>query len=122
MASVERRLPDPEATERLGRQLAAVLPAGGVVFLQGDLGAGKTSVARGILRGLGVEGPVKSPTYTLIESYAVGQGRWVHHLDLYRLADAGELEWLGLRDLFTERSLVLIEWPERGRARCRRRT
>jgi len=114
MASIERRLPDPEATERLGRRLAAVLPPGYVVFLRGDLGAGKTSVARGILRGLGVTGSVKSPTYTLIESYALGEDRWVHHLDLYRLAEPGELEWLGLRELFTDRNLVLIEWPERG--------
>lgn len=114
MPSTEHRLPDPASTDRFGRRLAQVLGPSGVVYLIGDLGAGKTSIVRGLLRGLGVEGPVKSPTYTLIESYPVGEGRWVHHLDLYRLADAGELEWLGVRDLFGAGSLVLIEWPERG--------
>ncbi|HJT98210.1 MAG TPA: tRNA (adenosine(37)-N6)-threonylcarbamoyltransferase complex ATPase subunit type 1 TsaE, partial [Rhodanobacteraceae bacterium] len=79
----------------------------------GDLGAGKTTFARALLKSLGVGERVKSPTYSLIESYRAG-ALDAHHLDLYRIADAGELEWLGLADLWTPRGLVLVEWPERG--------
>jgi tRNA threonylcarbamoyladenosine biosynthesis protein TsaE len=114
MDSIERHLPDAAATDRLGAALAERLAPGCVIYLQGDLGAGKTSLARGFLRGLGVSGPVKSPTYTLIESYPVDDERWVHHLDLYRLADPEELEWIGLRDLLTGAGTLMIEWPERG--------
>jgi tRNA threonylcarbamoyladenosine biosynthesis protein TsaE len=84
-----------------------------VIYLRGELGAGKTALARGILRGLGHRGAVRSPTYTLIEPYDALRPR-VFHLDLYRLGDPEELEYLGLRDLLTGDSLMLIEWPERG--------
>ena len=87
--------------------------SGGVVYLVGTLGAGKTTFARALLRALGVGARVKSPTYTLIESYVAGD-LTAHHLDLYRIAAAEEIEWLGLRDLATGAQLWLIEWPERA--------
>ena len=108
------RLDEP-ALVSLAVRLAPALAAGGVVFLAGDLGAGKTTFARALLRALGVGARVKSPTYSLIESYEVG-ALTIHHLDLYRIADPGELEWLGLADLAVEPYLLLVEWPERGRA------
>lgn len=89
---------------------------GAVIFLQGELGAGKTTVARGLLRALGVTGAIRSPTYTLLEPYEL-PGRQLVHLDLYRLADERELESLGLRDYPAERCWWLIEWPERAGAR-----
>ena len=97
----------------LARRLAPAARNGGVIHLQGDLGAGKTTFARALLTALGAGKRIKSPTYSLIESYALA-GFDAHHLDLYRIADAGELEWLGLADLWTERALVIVEWPERG--------
>jgi tRNA threonylcarbamoyladenosine biosynthesis protein TsaE len=105
-------LPDADATEQLGAQLAAsVTPA--VVYLIGDLGAGKTTLVRGLIQTLGYTGKVRSPTYTLVEPYACAAIP-VFHLDLYRLTDAEELEWLGLRDLLEQPALLLVEWPERG--------
>jgi tRNA threonylcarbamoyladenosine biosynthesis protein TsaE len=106
-------LPDPTATDRLGQQLAATRPERAVVFLHGDLGAGKSSLARAMLRALGVTGTVRSPTYTLIERYPLAGGEAVH-LDLYRIAAADELEFLGLDSLAPEADLWLVEWPERG--------
>ncbi len=107
-------LPDEAATLDMGRRLAEVLRRHpGLVRLFGDLGAGKTTLVRGILRGLGHAGPVRSPTYTLIEPYE-DLVPPVYHIDLYRLADPEELEWLGYRDLAAGSALVLIEWPERG--------
>jgi tRNA threonylcarbamoyladenosine biosynthesis protein TsaE len=106
-------VPSAEAQEDLGRCLALCAPRPFVVYLEGDLGAGKTTLVRGFLRGLGHAGNVKSPTFTLIEPYDVPSGP-VFHLDLYRLADPEELEYLGLRDLLGERSVLLVEWPERG--------
>ena len=111
--------PDEAATESIGASLARGLPAGIEralrVHLQGDLGAGKTTLVRGFLRALGVSGAVRSPTYGLVEPYAVA-GRAVLHLDLYRLADPAEVEALGLRDHDEPGAVWLMEWPERGAA------
>ena len=97
----------------LGSALARCIDAGCVIFLHGDLGAGKTTLVRGFLRQKGWEGPVRSPTYTLVEPYPV-DGSTVYHLDLYRLGDPEELEYLGLRDFLNDSSMILVEWPERG--------
>jgi len=111
---MEFYLPSEAAQLDCGRALAERLRGRtGVVFLRGDLGAGKTTLVRGLLRALGHLGSVRSPTYTLIEPYEVGDQR-IHHLDLYRLGDPEELEYLGLRDLLDGEGLVLVEWPERG--------
>ena len=105
-------LPDTDATESLGRILAMSRPPRAVVHLHGDLGAGKSTLARALLRALGVHGAIRSPTYTLVERYPLGDGTEAFHLDLYRIADAGELEFLGLDP--GEGALWLVEWPERG--------
>lgn len=110
---VVQRVPDVEAMERLGARLAALLGAGTVVFLRGELGAGKTTLVRGVLRGLGYADAVKSPTYTLVEPYTL-RGRTIYHFDLYRLNDPEELEFLGVRDYLEGSGICLIEWPERG--------
>lgn len=99
-----------------GAALARRLSVNAVVFLEGDLGAGKTTLARGILRGLGFEGSVKSPTYTLVEPYEFS-GIQVYHLDFYRIEDPEELEYIGLDDVFGETAIKLIEWPERAQGR-----
>lgn len=105
------RLPESDATEALGRALAATRPAHAVVHLQGELGAGKSTLARALLRELGVQGAIRSPTYTLVERYPIAEGEaW--HLDLYRIGDAGELDFLGLDDAVA--TLWLVEWPERA--------
>jgi tRNA threonylcarbamoyladenosine biosynthesis protein TsaE len=107
-----------EQMQAIGARLAVALvaadePAPVVVALTGDLGAGKTTLVGGLLRALGHSGPARSPTYTLIEPYQLG-GRDVNHCDLYRLRDPSELDDLGLRDLLTPRSVLLVEWPERA--------
>ncbi len=108
-------LSDAAATERAGAALAAWMQprTGGVLFLCGELGAGKTSLARGLLRACGIEGPVRSPSYTLVEPYQ-SQGHTLLHMDLYRLRDPEELEGLGLRDFAPDQAWWIVEWPERG--------
>lgn len=96
-----------------GAALARCLPRTGVVFLCGDLGAGKTTLARGILQGLGFSGRVKSPTYTLVEPYSFS-GTQVYHFDFYRINDPRELEFIGLHEILDASGLKLIEWPERA--------
>ena len=91
----ERWLPDADSTDALGAALARTRPANAVVHLHGDLGAGKSTLARALLRALGVQGAIRSPTYTLVERYPLSDGGEAWHLDLYRIADAGELEFLG---------------------------
>ncbi|HET6546481.1 MAG TPA: tRNA (adenosine(37)-N6)-threonylcarbamoyltransferase complex ATPase subunit type 1 TsaE [Rhodanobacteraceae bacterium] len=97
----------------LAARLATRAARGGVIFLEGELGAGKTTFARALLRALGSTERIKSPTYSLIESYRLGQLN-AHHLDLYRIARAEEIEWLGLAELIEPGVLLLVEWPERG--------
>jgi tRNA threonylcarbamoyladenosine biosynthesis protein TsaE len=110
-------LPEPAATEALGAALAQAfqqLPGGSAVFyLHGELGAGKTTCARSLLRTLGVSGTIRSPTYTLVETYPLGRLTCVH-VDLYRVQGPAEVDELGLRDYFGSDCLLVVEWPERG--------
>ncbi len=120
LAPSSRHLPDEAATLAFGRELAELLSAAdgfnrdALVYLQGELGAGKTTVVRGILRAMGFVGPVKSPTYTLLEPY---DELLVFHFDLYRIADSRELDFIGIDELLTAQAIKLIEWPERGAPR-----
>ena len=107
-------LPDTQATEQLGVQLWTLIPARALVFLCGNLGVGKTTLVRGYLRAGGFLGTVKSPTYTLVEEYALGE-RKICHFDLYRINDPEELEWIGIRDYLSQEGDCFVEWPDKGK-------
>ncbi len=102
-----------EAMLTFGKQLAAELQQGAIVFLLGELGAGKTTLVRGFLRARGYKGTVKSPTFTLMEPYEL-DGQKIYHFDLYRLSHPDELEYMGIRDYFDNQAICFIEWPEHG--------
>lgn len=102
-----------QETELFGAALWRTLPPKCLIFLNGDLGAGKTTLTRGVLRAAGHQGTVKSPTYTLVEEYELATGK-LFHFDLYRLKDPEELEWIGISDYLEQNSLCFIEWPELG--------
>jgi len=106
------KLPDAAATEALGAALAPGVAPGRVLHLRGDLGVGKTTVVRGVLRALGHDGKVKSPTYTLVEPYALSSLN-LYHFDFYRLKNAAEWESSGFREYFGPQAACLVEWPER---------
>jgi tRNA threonylcarbamoyladenosine biosynthesis protein TsaE len=111
---MQKYLDRTEETEQFGAELFKSAPSKCLIFLQGDLGAGKTTLVRGFLRAAGFTGAVKSPTYTLVEEYMIG-GRKIFHFDLYRVVDPEELEWIGIRDYFDQDSICFIEWPDRGK-------
>ena len=106
-------LRDASETQALGQSFGVKVTAPTVIHLQGDLGSGKTTFIHGLVRGLGADVAVLSPTYTLVEEYTTEKGQ-VHHLDLYRIAGAEDAESLGLRDRCGSDDIVLIEWPDRG--------
>ena len=107
------RLADEKATRALAENLAPLLKAGLVVWLQGDLGAGKTTLVRSLLRAHGYDGPVKSPTYSLVEVYVVSSLYW-YHFDFYRFNEPGEFEDAGLGEYFRGDGLCIVEWPEKA--------
>ena len=109
---IHLHLADVAATDAIGHALADTQPERAIVFLHGDLGAGKSTLARAWLRALGVTGAIRSPTYTLVEHYPLGERGMALHLDLYRIAAPGELEFLALDD--ADVRLWLVEWPDRG--------
>jgi tRNA threonylcarbamoyladenosine biosynthesis protein TsaE len=120
LAPLHVHLSDEQATRRFGERLAAVMQTGMSVHLSGDLGSGKTTLARGVLRGLGFAGKVKSPTYTLVEPY-IDSRLTLYHFDFFRFREPSEWRDTGFRECFSEHSICLVEWPEKAAAGCRRR-
>lgn len=113
MSKKEIFLKDEEATLFLGEALAKVAFAPCIIFLEGDLGMGKTTLTRGMLRGVGYKGRVKSPTYTLVEPYELDQ-QSIYHFDLYRLISPEELYSIGIEDYLHQNAICIIEWPDKG--------
>ncbi|MGH8120195.1 MAG: tRNA (adenosine(37)-N6)-threonylcarbamoyltransferase complex ATPase subunit type 1 TsaE [Gammaproteobacteria bacterium] len=111
--AVTVEVPSAAAMESLGGKLARKCPPGCRIFVQGPLGAGKTTLIRGFLRSLGYRGTVKSPTYTLVEPYLLDD-KTIYHFDFYRITSPSELESIGVRDYFDQTSICLVEWPEKG--------
>lgn len=114
MSLVERFLSDEKALLDLAGDMAITLKPGIVFYLTGDLGVGKTVFARGLINGLGYEGLVKSPTYSIVEPYQIDEVLICYHFDLYRLSEPEELEFTGSRDYFNDQSVCLVEWPEKA--------
>ena len=108
-----RSVPDEDSVAILAASFARLIKPPMVLFLQGDLGAGKTTFARAFIHALGFKGYVKSPSYGLLESYPVFD-KTILHLDLYRIADPKELDYLALRDLYDEKSVLMVEWPRKA--------
>jgi tRNA threonylcarbamoyladenosine biosynthesis protein TsaE len=106
-------LPDEKAMLAFGADLSVACNEAAVIFFYGNLGAGKTTIARGFLRGKGYSGKVKSPTYTLVEPYEI-ESQKIFHFDLYRIKNPGELEYIGLQDYVSESAICLVEWPQNG--------